>query len=104
MKPRPPRIAISLKHPVHFLAVGAGSGLAPWMPGTFGTLAGIPVYLLLAPLPLGYYLLVTAALFLIGVYLCDRTARDAGVHDHPAIVWDEIVGLLITMAAVPAHW
>ena len=32
------------------------------------------------------------------------TCRDAGVHDHGAIVWDEIVGLLITMTAVPYSW
>lgn len=104
MKARPAPISVSLVNPVHFLAVGGGAGLAPWMPGTFGTLVGIPLYLLLAQLPLAHYLLITAALFLVGIYLCGKTARDTGVHDHPAIVWDEIVGLLITMAAVPPHW
>lgn len=93
-----------LANPVHLLALGFGSGLAPKAPGTFGTLAAIPLYLLLVQLPLVYYIGVTAALFLVGIWLCDVTARDAGVHDHPAIVWDEIVGFLITMIAVPAEW
>ena len=27
-----------------------------------------------------------------------------GVHDHPAIVWDEIVGYAIAMFALPFEW
>jgi phosphatidylglycerophosphatase A len=104
MRREPSRPNFRVVHPVHFLALGFGSGLAPWMPGTFGTLAAIPVYLLVAQLPLGYYVALTVALFAVGVWLCDVTARDAGVHDHPSIVWDEIVGFLITMLAVPPTW
>jgi phosphatidylglycerophosphatase A len=37
------------RNPVHFIAFGFGSGAAPVAPGTFGTLAAIPVYLLIAP-------------------------------------------------------
>lgn len=99
-----PAARFRLARPSHFLALGFGSGLAPWMPGTFGTLAGIPVYLLAAQLPLAAYLAFTLALFLLGIYLCGAAARDAGVHDHPAIVWDEIVGFLITMIAVAPTW
>ena len=36
-----------LKRPVCFLGLGFGSGLAPKAPGTFGTIAAIPVYLLI---------------------------------------------------------
>lgn len=93
-----------LSNPIHFLALGFGSGLMPWMPGTFGTLAAIPVYLLLAQLPLVPYFALIVLLFLLGVYLCGAAARAAGVHDHPAIVWDEIVGFLITMLALPTSW
>lgn len=93
-----------LANPVHFLALGFGSGLMPKMPGTFGTLAAIPVYLLVAQLPLLPYLLLTLLLFLLGIYLCGAAARAAGVHDHPAIVWDEIVGFLITMIALQPSW
>jgi phosphatidylglycerophosphatase A len=102
MKQEPLRFRLA--HPVNFLALGFGSGLMPWMPGTFGTVAAIPVYLLVAQLPLTAYLPVTLALFLIGIYLCGSAARAAGVHDHPAIVCDEIVGFLITMIAIAPSW
>ncbi len=90
-----------LRHPVHFLSLGFGSGLFPVAPGTAGTLAAIPLYLLLARLDLSAYLAVTVLLFAVGVYLCELTSRELGGQDHPAIVWDEIVGYLITMIAAP---
>ncbi len=91
-----------LANPVHLLALGFGSGLAPKAPGTFGTLAAIPIYLLIAGLPLAAYLLLTLIACVAGIWICGRAARDFGVHDHPAIVWDEIAGFLITMIAAPA--
>ena len=93
-----------LRNPLHLLALGFGSGLSPKAPGTFGTLAAIPPYLLLAQLPQPYYLLAIAAAFGLGVYLCGYTSRALGVHDHPGIVWDEFVGFWITMIAVPTDW
>ncbi|MBR9726514.1 phosphatidylglycerophosphatase A [Shewanella intestini] len=95
---------LSLSNPIHFLALGFGSGLAAKAPGTFGTLAAIPVYLLLAQLSLPVYLLATLISVLIGFYICDKAAKDMQVHDHGAIVWDEVAGLLITLIALPAGW
>ena len=92
-------------NPIHFIAFGLGSGAAPYAPGTFGTLAAIPVYLLFNEfLSLPVYAGVTVSMFVAGVWLCDRTERDIGVHDHSGIVWDEFVGYLVTMFAVPAGW
>jgi len=88
-------------HWAHFLAFGLGSGAAPKAPGTFGTLAAIPFFLLLTLLPLWLYILVVVLAFVLGCYLCDRVSRDMGVHDHGGIVWDEFVGFWITMIAVP---
>lgn len=93
-----------LAEPRRFLALGFGSGLAPVAPGTFGTLAAVPLYLLLQPLPAGYYLAMLLLTFLLGIWLCDVTARQLGVHDHPGIVWDEFVGYWITMFAAPPGW
>lgn len=93
-----------MKEPAVFLALGFGSGLAPKAPGTFGTLAAIPLYGLfmhLAPLSYAALLLVVCVL---GVGWCGTAAERLGVHDHPAIVWDEVAGFLITMALVPAGW
>jgi len=89
-----------LANPANFLALGAGSGLAPKAPGTFGTVAAIPLFLLM-PYSLPIYLLIVLLLFVLGVWLCDTCANNLGVHDHPAIVFDEWVGYLITMIAVP---
>lgn len=88
----------------HWIAFGFGAGLAPQAPGTFGTLAAVPLYWLLSPLPLGAYLLVLAALFGLGIWACGRTARDLGGQDPGAIVWDEVVGYLAAMTAAPAGW
>ncbi len=66
--------------------------------------AAIPLYLLMQPLPLWIYLLLTVAGFALGVWVCARAARDLGVHDHPAIVWDEVVGYFVTMIAAPPGW
>lgn len=87
----------SLSNINHLLALGFGSGLAPKAPGTFGTLAAIPFYLVLSgltPWLYGVMLLVTS---FIGFYICGKAAADVGVDDHPAIVWDEFVGFFITM-------
>lgn len=92
------------RRPVHFFAFGLGSGGVPWAPGTCGTLAAIPFYWLLSELTLGWYLSLVAVAFVIGVWLCDKTSRDLGVHDHSGIVWDEFVGYWITMAAIPFSW
>lgn len=93
-----------LLNPIHCLAFGFGSGLAPKAPGTFGTLMAIPLYLALSQLPLVAYVAVLVLAFVLGVYLCGKTADDLGVHDHPGIVWDEFVGFWLTMLAAPAGW
>jgi len=93
-----------LKNPIHLLALGFGTGCAPIMPGTIGSLVGILFYLPMQILSWPFYMGVTVVLFSLGVWLCDVTARHLGVHDHGGIVWDEIVGYLITMTAVPSDW
>lgn len=88
----------------HFLAFGFGSGLARKAPGTWGTVAGlvfVPLLQWLA-LPLALGIIVLAALF--GVWLCGKVADDLGVHDHGGIVWDEIVGIWISLILLPASW
>ncbi len=100
-KKYPPVPAGLWRRPVHLLAFGLGTGTVPFAPGTFGTLLGIPVYLVMQALPLPVYLALCAALFAVGVVLCHITARDLNVHDHPGIVFDEIVGYLVTMIGAP---
>ena len=93
-----------LHSPVLWLAFGFGSGLSPKAPGTMGTLAAIPLYLLLAKLPLMGYALVVLVSFIVGCWLCGEAAKRLGIHDFGSIVWDEFVGYWITMFAAPAGW
>ena len=88
----------------HFLAFGLGSGLAKKAPGTWGTLVGLAFVPLLHMLPLGLALLLIAAASVFGVWLCGRVATDLGVHDHGGIVWDEFVGIWITLIFLPNTW
>lgn len=92
------------KNPIHFLAFGFGSGTVEKAPGTFGTLSAIPIYLLIQNLSDVAYLFFTMAALVLGIYLCDKTSKDLKVHDHPGIVWDEFVGLWITLWLAPAGW
>lgn len=101
MKAKPIPLS-AMKDPVLILALGFGTGLARFAPGTFGTLAAIPLYWFMQPLSLLYYSLITLVLLVVGIFLCGSAAQKLGVHDHPGIVWDEIVGYLITMFLAPA--
>lgn len=99
-----PIAAPRMSNPVHFLAFGFGSGLSPKAPGTAGTVAAIPVWWLASQGSLHLYILITVAVVAVGPWLCGRTSRDLGVHDHGGIVWDEIAGFLLTMTALPVSW
>ena len=91
--------------PVHFLSSGFGSGLMPSAPGTAGTVVAIPLYLVLGSyLGTNAYLSMTLFLFLVGIPICGYTARRMGVDDPKSVVWDEIVGYLVTMAWAPLGW
>ena len=90
-----------LRNPIHLLAFGFGAGLSPKMPGTIGTLAAVPFYLLMMNLSWPLYLGVLVVTSVVGIYLCHKTALDLGVHDHPGIVWDEFVGYWITLFLAP---
>ncbi len=87
---------LRLTNPWHLLATGFGSGLSPWAPGTMGSIAAIPFWLLLIQLPWQLYSLAVMFSICIGVYICHRTAKDMQVHDHGSIVWDEFAGQSIT--------
>ena len=91
-------------HPIYFVSFGFGSGLFPKAPGTFGTIAAIPLYLLLAELdPLRYAGAVGVAL-VAGIFICGWVALDMKAKDPAAIVWDEFVGLWIALFMIPAGW
>ncbi|WP_372717172.1 phosphatidylglycerophosphatase A [Immundisolibacter sp.] len=99
-RPRRPPAGV-LRDPACMIALGFGAGLAPRAPGTCGALLGLPLAaaltLLSVPLAAG----VLALLSGLGVWCCGVAGRRLGVSDHPAIVWDEVVGMTLTLLAVP---
>lgn len=98
----PPDWRFITRHPAHFLAFGLGSGLAPTAPGTFGTLAALPLYYLLAGFTTPAQLdLIIGIAVIAGIWICGKTGRDLGVADHSGIVWDEIAAFWIVLAAIP---
>ena len=95
------RQRVSLRNPIHFLALGFGSGLARKMPGTIGTLAALPLVIFTSLYTsLSTFIALTIIVSIVGVWLCGKTAEDMGVHDDSSIVWDEVAGMFITMIAI----
>ena len=92
------------KYPVHFIAVGFGTGLSPIMPGTVGSLVGVLFFWFLAPLPPATYALIVLAMGLAGIWICGQTALDRKVTDPGFIVWDEVVGFLVAVYLLPRSW
>ena len=85
------------------LATGLGAGCAPFVPGTVGSLWGVPLTwaLLQLPLNLGLYLLVAGILVLLGVPICTRAAQVYGEPDPGQIVLDEILAFPFIFVCVP---
>jgi phosphatidylglycerophosphatase A len=85
-------------HPAHFIALGCGSGLSPFAPGTAGTAFAWVVYLLIADWlnawQMGLLIVVST---LVGWWACTVTARNMHVLDPGPIVWDEVVAFWIIL-------
>lgn len=93
-----------IAHPANFFALGFGTGLSRYAPGTVGSILGVPAYLLMPADDIVAYSVIVILLFIFGVWCCGASADALGVHDHPGIVWDEIVGMLIALYAAPRSW
>lgn len=101
VEPKPP---FSLARLVY---TGLGLGLCPKAPGTFGTLLGIPIFLLCEGFSVAAYALVTLALFIVGTWAAGYAERDLGRHDAGQVVIDEVAGYMVTMflaPALPLNW
>ncbi|OCG54309.1 phosphatidylglycerophosphatase A [Gilliamella sp. Choc6-1] len=92
---------LKLTNPIHFLAVGLGSGLSPIMPGTMGSLMAIPLWLLFYGLQPTLYWVFILVTFIFGCFICQKTSDDIHTHDSGHIVWDEFVGMWITLFFIP---
>ncbi|MEO6173150.1 MAG: phosphatidylglycerophosphatase A [Arenimonas sp.] len=94
-----------MKHPLGWIATGFGSGLAPKAPGTIGSLfALIPWFFWMRGLPLWIYGGVIVAGFAIGIWASNWTIKQSNIQDPGFVVWDEFIGLWISLFLVPAGW
>jgi len=84
------------------IATGFYSGYLPKAPGTWGSLVGLLLFFLLHTLDLQIYLAVVAAIFVIGTFAAGEAEKIMDRKDPGLVVIDEIVGMLITMIAIPA--
>ena len=100
-----PTLRFVYAHPAHCIAFAGGVGLAPFAPGTFGTLLAFPLHALLtAGVDVTSQLIVFIVIFLTGVWACHVTGRALGVSDHGGMVWDETVAFVLVLLFTPAGW
>jgi phosphatidylglycerophosphatase A len=90
----------TLRDPVHFVAFGFGAGLAPYAPGTAGSVVGVIAAWWLLGLPLVARVVIVLVVIAAGVWICGESARRLQRHDDQRIVFDEIAGVLLTSLAV----
>lgn len=91
-----------LRSPAFFLATGAGVGLIPFAPGTFGSLWGIPIAIAFSFLPNAiWHLAALVIINLIGIPICTKGAALLGRKDPGAVVWDEIATVPIAFFLIP---
>ncbi len=92
-------------HPAHCIAFAGGIGLAPFAPGTFGTLLAFPLFTLLAAYTDAFLQLIVFIVFFgLGAWACQITGRALGVADHGGMVWDETAAFLLVLIFTPAGW
>ena len=100
--PTKPTLRFMLSHPAHVISLGFGSALAPFAPGTFGTLLGWFATRWLQPM-LGDELFFIGLAFalIIGTWAAGVTGRALGESDHGSIVWDEVIAMALITALLP---
>ena len=98
-----PANRLSTWHPANLVATGFGIGRLPWAPGTWGSLAALPLAWVIWSRfgTVGVGVAAIAALA-AGWWAADVYIRATGAEDPPEIVIDEIGGQLLTLAVVPA--
>ena len=100
----PSNFKLLITRPIYFLAWGMGTGLLPKAPGTAGSVLAVVLFILLGPLPVSVHLILVIAAFALGLLICGRVAEEMGHKDPSSIVWDEFVGIWITLVLLPPGW
>lgn len=86
------------------LSTWFGAGLVPKAPGTAGTLAGLPLLLIIKCFGSLYETLFLFAFVCLAIWASDRSFRILGREDPPEVVIDEVAGYLLALFLLPASW
>lgn len=100
--PSCPDTAMAWERAIYWLGLGLGTGLPKKAPGTWGTVGGLMIALPMLLLGFWGFLVVVVVGCLVGGYVCGKTSKLMGVHDDPHIVFDEWVGMWISL--LPSVW
>lgn len=87
----------------YFLAIGFGSGLFYYMPGTIGSIVASFIWgfiTFIFPLKRQQLLIIILA-FILGIYICKIASIHIKKYDHKSIVWDEFVGMWLIITMLP---
>ena len=94
-----------LAHPAALIATGFGLGLLPVAPGSWASLAALPVgWLIRAEFGIGGLFVAAALAFIVGWWASARVAKASGIGDPGAVVIDEVTAQLLVLAATPLDW
>lgn len=85
------------------IATFCGAGHFPQAPGTAGTVAAVPLYLLVRRLPLKGYLAVLAGVTAMGTWAAGEMEAEWG-EDPGKVVIDEVAGLLVGLVSRTSSW
>ena len=83
------------------IALGLGSGLSRFAPGTAGTLLAWILYLVMQVFFSESVMVVVIIFGLVyGCWACGICSKDLGYPDHGSIVWDEIIAFWLVLFCI----
>jgi phosphatidylglycerophosphatase A len=85
------------------IATGGGSGYAPVASGTFGSAVGLLVWLAVSQLGSLAYAAAVVGIAILGIWASDRAQAIFRRKDDGRITIDEIAGMLVSLAWLPAR-
>ena len=97
------RLKKVFSNPSLFLATGFGIGLMPIAPGTFGSMLGILLFLVLAHLdiPVFWLSLIIVILYFFSYLAVQSILKTIEKSDPREIVIDEVLGMMFVMMTIP---
>jgi len=90
-------------NPSLFLVTGFGIGLLPIAPGTYGSILGMLLFLILAHLylPILWLSLIITILYLVSYLAVQSALKIIQRPDPGEIVIDEVLGMMVVMMMIP---